>query len=305
MLTSLNALKRILVGRPFRTERAKAQPLPQRLALPVFSANALSSVAYSPDEILLTLALAGVAAVALSPLVGLAVMVVLLVIVASYRQSVHAYPSGGDYQIASENLGKNAGITVGSALMFDYVLTVAVSMSSAAHYVIAAFPALRGWQTTAAVAGVVILALLHLRGLRRGGRSVAIPTYAFVGLILLSGCMRRPPNYAAMAPDDLYQRATAAYESRDFGDATHRARLERGPDRLPRGCRHDRAVRAALAARDRLAAVAHEQHRHDALGGHDRGVVLRAVALRDELHEATGLEARGHQNARRARVDAP
>lgn len=185
MLTSLNALKRILVGRPFRTERAKAQPLPQRLALPVFSANALSSVAYSPDEILLTLALAGVAAVALSPLVGLAVMVVLLVIVASYRQSVHAYPSGGDYQIASENLGKNAGITVGSALMFDYVLTVAVSMSSAAHYVIAAFPALRGWQTTAAVAGVVILALLHLRGLRRGGRSVAIPTYAFVGLILL------------------------------------------------------------------------------------------------------------------------
>ena len=185
MLTYLDALKRILVGRPFRTERAKVQPLPQWLALPVFSANALSSVAYSPDEILLTLALAGVAAVALSPLVGLAVMVVLLVIIASYRQSVHAYPSGGDYQIASENLGKTAGITVGSALMFDYVLTVAVSMSSAAHYLIAAFPALHGGQPMAAALGVVVLAFLHLRGLRRGGRAVAIPTYAFVGLILL------------------------------------------------------------------------------------------------------------------------
>ena len=145
MLTFLDALKRLLVGKPFRSERLKPQPLPKREAFGLFSANALSSVAYSPDEILLTLALAGTAALALSPWVGLAVIVVLLVIVASYRQSVHAYPSGGDYQIASENLGKKAGIVVGSALMMDYVLTVAVSMSSAAHSVVSAIPGLTGW----------------------------------------------------------------------------------------------------------------------------------------------------------------
>ena len=115
----------------------------RRIALPIFASDALSSVAYAPDEILLTLALAGVSAVAFSPWVGLAVMVVLLTVVASYRQNVHAYPSGGgDYEIANENLGKYAGLTVASALLVDYVLTVAVSMSSAAAYLTTAVPSL-------------------------------------------------------------------------------------------------------------------------------------------------------------------
>ena len=113
MLTILNAVKRVLVGRPFRNDRLAHTLLPKRIALPVFASDALSSVAYAPDEILLTLALAGVSAVAISPWVGLAVMVVLLTVVASYRQNVHAYPSGGgDYEIANENLGKFAGLTV-------------------------------------------------------------------------------------------------------------------------------------------------------------------------------------------------
>ncbi len=181
MLNFFNAFKRILVGRPFRNDRLAHTLLPKRIALPVFASDALSSVAYAPDEILLTLALAGVAAVSLSPWVGLAVMVVLLTVVASYRQNVHAYPSGGgDYEIATVNLGKGAGLTVASALMVDYVLTVAVSMSSAANYLATAIPGWHGTQVVVAVVGVVILALVNLRGIKDAGTVFAVPTYIFM-----------------------------------------------------------------------------------------------------------------------------
>ncbi|MDQ1481966.1 MAG: hypothetical protein QOF35_42, partial [Actinomycetota bacterium] len=106
--------------------------LPKRIALPVFASDALSSVAYAPDEIFLTLAIAGGSfATTHSWQIGLAVVFVMLVVVASYRQNVHAYPSGGgDYEVATVNLGPRAGLTVASALLVDYVLTVAVSISS-------------------------------------------------------------------------------------------------------------------------------------------------------------------------------
>ncbi|WP_026552034.1 APC family permease [Arthrobacter sp. H20] len=185
MLTFFEAAKRVLVGKPFRNDRLRHQTLPKRIAMPVFSANALSSVAYAPDEILLTLALAGLAAVSVSPWVGLAVLVVLLVVIASYRQAVHAYPSGGgDYEIARRNLGSSAGLTVASALMVDYVLTVAVSVSAAAHYVIALAPGLAGGQAAMAVAGVVVLVLLNLRGVTRNALALAIPTYVFLAAII-------------------------------------------------------------------------------------------------------------------------
>ncbi|WP_258805649.1 APC family permease [Pseudarthrobacter sp. NS4] len=185
MLTILNAVKRVLVGRPVRNDRLGRTLLPKKIALPVFASDALSSVAYAPDEILLTLALAGVSAVAFSPWVGLAVMVVLLTVVASYRQNVHAYPSGGgDYEIAGENLGKYAGVTVASALLVDYVLTVAVSMSSAATYLTTAVPALHGQQALIAAIGVVILALVNLRGVKEARTLFAVPTYIFVASIL-------------------------------------------------------------------------------------------------------------------------
>ena len=178
MLTIFNAAKRVLVGRPFRNDRLVQTLFPKRIALPVFASDALSSVAYAPDEILLTLALAGVSAVAFSPWVGLAVMVVLLTVVASYRQNVHAYPSGGgDYEIAGENLGKYAGLTVASSLLVDYVLTVAVSMSSAATYLTTSVPALHGQHALIAAVGVVILALVNLRGVRVAGTWFAVPTY--------------------------------------------------------------------------------------------------------------------------------
>jgi len=110
--------KRLLLGRPFRSDRLQHQLLPKRIALPVFASDALSSVAYAPDEILLTLSIAGAGAFVFSPWITLAVAVVMVTVVASYRQNVHAYPSGGgDYEVATTNLGPKAGVTVASALL--------------------------------------------------------------------------------------------------------------------------------------------------------------------------------------------
>ncbi|MDX5398817.1 MAG: amino acid permease, partial [Actinomycetes bacterium] len=136
------------------------------------------------DEILLTLAFAGLAAVAISPWVALAVVVVLVTVIASYRQNVHAYPSGaGDYEVATENLGRKAGLAVASALLVDYVLTVAVSISAASQYAAAAIPALRGLEVPGAVAVVVLLAIANLRGLRATGPALTIPAYLFMAAI--------------------------------------------------------------------------------------------------------------------------
>ena len=144
--------------------------LPKRIALPVFASDALSSVGYAPDEVLITLAVAGVAATSLSPWVALAVVGVLAVVVASYRQTVHAYPSGGgDYEVVSANLGSHAGLLVASALLSDYVLTVAVSVSSGTSYLAAALPALVPYKVEIAVAVVTVLAVLNMRGSRESG----------------------------------------------------------------------------------------------------------------------------------------
>ncbi|UNX53378.1 APC family permease [Georgenia sp. TF02-10] len=178
------AFKRMLVGRPMRSERLGGTLLPKRIALPVFASDALSSVAYAPDEVLLTLALAGTAALTVSPWVGLAVVVVMVTVVASYRQTVHAYPSGGgDYEVATDNLGPRAGLTVAAALLVDYVLTVAVSVSSGVQYLAAAVPATAGHEVAIAVGVVVVLTLLNLRGVREAGTGFAIPVYLFMGAI--------------------------------------------------------------------------------------------------------------------------
>ncbi|MEN3121629.1 MULTISPECIES: APC family permease [Janibacter] len=170
--------------------------LPKRLALPVFASDALSSVAYAPDEILLTLGLAGGAlAMTHSWPVALAVVAVMVVVVASYRQNVHAYPSGGgDYEIASTNLGPRAGLTVASALLVDYVLTVAVSISSGVQNAAAAFAWLRGHEVLAAVVLIAALTAMNLRGVRESGTAFAVPTYLFMLSVLamaLVGIVRR------------------------------------------------------------------------------------------------------------------
>lgn len=177
--------KRILVGRKLRSSQLGETLLPKRIALPVFASDALSSVAYAPDEVFIMLSVAGVSAYAFSWKIGIAVAVVMLAVIASYRQTVHAYPSGGgDYEVATENLGRTAGITVASALLVDYVLTVAVSISSGAQYAASALPVFSGHEATLASVLVVLLAAMNLRGIRESGTLFAIPTYLFMVAIL-------------------------------------------------------------------------------------------------------------------------
>src|SRR5437763_9817568 len=139
--------------------------LPKRIALPVFASDALSSVAYAPDEILLTLSIAGAGAFVYSPWVTLAVAVVMVTVVASYRQNVHAYPSGGgDYEVATVNLGPRYGLVVASALLVDYVLTVAVSVSSGVQNLRAAVPCVAQHKVGAAIVVVPALTAVNVRG---------------------------------------------------------------------------------------------------------------------------------------------
>ena len=186
-----DATKRVLVGPKLASHRLGETLLPKRIALPVFASDALSSVAYAPDEILITLSLAGMAGFAYSLPLAIAVAAVMLIVVASYRQVVHAYPSGGgDYEVATVNLGPNAGLTVASALLVDYVLTVAVSVSSGIQNAKSMFPFLAGHEGTWAAIVIVAIMAMNLRGVRESGSFFAIPTYAFmisVGAMVLWG----------------------------------------------------------------------------------------------------------------------
>lgn len=177
--------KRILLGRKLRSSQLGETLLPKRIALPVFASDALSSVAYAPDEVFIMLSLAGASAYVWSWKIAIAVALVMAVVIASYRQTVHAYPSGGgDYEVATVNLGKTAGTTVASALLVDYVLTVAVSISSGAQYAASAIPQLQGHEATVASAAVIVLMAMNLRGIRESGGFFAVPTYAFMIAIL-------------------------------------------------------------------------------------------------------------------------
>src|SRR5918911_644182 len=222
VLSLTDAVKRLLVGRPVHSERLSETLLPKRIALPVFASDALSSVAYAPDEIFLTLALAGVAAFTASPWIGLAVVFVLLIVVASYRQNVHAYPSGGgDYEVATVNLGVRAGLTVASALLVDYVLTVAVSVSSGAQYAAAAIPALRGHEALFAVVVVVVLMTMNLRGVKESGTLFAVPTYLFMFAIIGMGLIGLGRfalgNLPLVESAGLEIRATSPFDSAGLG----------------------------------------------------------------------------------------
>ena len=194
MSSFVESVKRVLIGRPIRSKAAARQLLPKRLALPIYASDALSSVAYAPDEILLTLALAGSLALIKSVWVGVVVACVLAVVVLSYRQTVHAYPSGGgDYEVVTTNLGPSWGLLVASALLVDYVLTVAVSISSGANYLTTIFPGLRGSEVPIAVGLIIFLTLVNLRGTREAGTAFAIPTYAYmiaIAVMIIVGFVR-------------------------------------------------------------------------------------------------------------------
>ncbi len=183
------AARRLVLGQPFRSDRLSHTLLPKRIALPVFASDALSSVAYAPEEVFLMLSVAGLAAYSLTPWIGLAVAAVMLVVVASYRQNVHAYPSGGgDYEVVTTNLGDNAGLTVASALMVDYVLTVAVSTASAMSNIGSAIPFVAHHKVLFCVTAILVVMAMNLRGVRESGVAFAVPTYAFiVGVAIMLG----------------------------------------------------------------------------------------------------------------------
>ncbi|HYQ69539.1 APC family permease [Actinophytocola sp.] len=182
-----SVLKRLVVGRPFRTDRLSHTLLPKRIALPVFASDAMSSVAYAPEEILLTLSVAGVSAYMYSPWIAVVVVALMLAVVASYRQNVHAYPSGGgDYEVATVNHGPRWGLVVASALLVDYVLTVSVSIASAMANIGSVVPYVATHKVEFAVGAIVVLTAINLRGIRESGTVFAIPTYAFVvGIVVM------------------------------------------------------------------------------------------------------------------------
>lgn len=180
-MNATDLVKRLLVGRKLASAQLGETLLPKRIALPVFASDALSSVAYAPDEILLTLSLAGMAGFAFSWQIALAVAAVMLIVVMSYRQTVHAYPSGGgDYEVATVNLGPTWGLVVASALLVDYVLTVAVSVSSGVQNAKAVLPFLEGNEGLWAMGLIIVLMAMNLRGVRESGTFFAIPTYGFM-----------------------------------------------------------------------------------------------------------------------------
>ena len=203
MSSFVESAKRVLIGRPIRSKAAARQLLPKRHA-----SDALSSVAYAPDEILLTLALAGSLALIKSVWVGVVVACVLAVVVLSYRQTVHAYPSGGgDYEVVTTNLGPSWGLLVASALLVDYVLTVAVSISSGANYLTTIFPGLRGSEVPIAVGLIIFLTLVNLRGTREAGTAFAIPTYAYmiaIAVMIIVGFVRLFMGNLPMADSAAY-----------------------------------------------------------------------------------------------------
>lgn len=184
-------LKRLLIGDPIATERQQHERLGKVTALAVFSSDALSSVAYATEAILAILLLAGSQALGLSLAIAGGIAFLLIVVAVSYRQTIHAYPNGGGaYIVAHENLGKMAGLIAAAALLIDYVLTVAVSISAGVAAITSlagnwGAPWLKDYAVEIALACIIFITLVNLRGVKESGSLFAAPTYVFIGSILL------------------------------------------------------------------------------------------------------------------------
>ncbi len=182
-------LKRVLLGQPIESERDHEERLIKTIALAVFSSDAISSVAYATEEILLVLVLAGAGALFISLPIALAIVALLTILTASYRQVILAYPNGGGaYVVARDNFGPKFGLVAGASLLIDYTLTVAVSIAAGVAAITSAFPILHPYRVEIGIVAVMLVTLANLRGVRESGKIFAIPTYSFVtGLILLIG----------------------------------------------------------------------------------------------------------------------
>lgn len=181
----LDSIKHLLIGQPLASADLIHERLSKVKALAVFSSDALSSVAYATEEILLVLVVAGTGALRLSLPIALAIAVLLIMVVWSYRQTIRSYPlGGGDYIVAKDNLGNGPALVAGGALLIDYTLTVAVSISAGVAALTSAFPVLYDQRVLLAVAFIIVMTVLNLRGVRESGNIFAVPTYFFVISIL-------------------------------------------------------------------------------------------------------------------------
>src|SRR5712664_817609 len=180
------SLKRFFVGSPMRTEQAIHERLNKKTALAVFSSDALSSVAYSTEAILLVRLAAGTVAIAYLPYIAIGITILLGILVLSYRQTIHAYPSGGGaYIVAKDNLGTQAGLVAAASLLVDYILTVAVSVSAGVAAITSAaqgtrFALLHEHRVLLCIFFVAFIAVINLRGVRESGAFFAGPTYLFI-----------------------------------------------------------------------------------------------------------------------------
>ncbi|NKY41956.1 APC family permease [Nocardia cerradoensis] len=209
MVSPIDVAKRVVLGRPFRSDRLGETLLPKRLALPIFASDPLSSVAYATQEILLILTLGGLSYLYLTPWVAGGVVVLLAVVALSYRQVVRAYPSGGgSYEVVAENLGAIPGLVVAAALLVDYVMTVAVSVAAGVDNIISAAPALNPHRVLIDIGFIVALTAMNLRGVRESGRAFAVPTYGFVAgvMVMISiGLIETLIGHAPVAESAHYQ----------------------------------------------------------------------------------------------------
>ncbi|MBC7532314.1 MAG: APC family permease [Oligoflexus sp.] len=201
----MGRIKTFLVGHPLSTEQLQHERIPKWKALAVLSSDALSSVAYATEEVLIPLSLFATAAVAWSLPIAVAIACLLIIITISYRQTIDAYPGGGGaYTVAKENLGVNAGLVAGGALLIDYVLTVAVSTAAGVENVAAAFPMLLPHKEILGILVISLITLLNLRGVRESASIFALPTYIFIfSFIILIGAgayQILTGNFHAVAP---------------------------------------------------------------------------------------------------------
>lgn len=182
----MDYLKRLLVGRPLKSSENDDQNLSRFAALAMLSSDALSSVAYGTEQIVVVLVTLSAAAIWYSLPIAFVVLILLTSLILSYRQIIHAYPHGGGaYVVSSENLGKNAGLIAGGSLLVDYMLTVAVSVSAGAEAIASAIPALYHHRVLISVIIVLLLMLMNLRGLRESAGLLMTPVYSFIAVITI------------------------------------------------------------------------------------------------------------------------
>jgi hypothetical protein len=182
----VSALKRFLIGRPLKSTELGEQKLNKKKALAILSSDALSSVAYGPEQILIVLFTVGTAAFWYSVPIAIGVLVLLIALILSYRQIIFAYPHGGGaYVVSKNNLGMNSGLIAGGSLLVDYILTVAVSVSAGTDALTSAFPALHAHTVAIAVFFVLLITVLNLRGIRESASILAYPVYLFVAALFI------------------------------------------------------------------------------------------------------------------------